>query len=126
MSLEVVGKVLDETDNLQKPNPPSLPLPNSLLRGYHTQVKLPPLIPPKHRGENGKISSLPSLQRGGLGWGNLRNNGDSITCVYTVAFIRGRLGRGKTFTAISNHIRYILAPSSLAGRGLGVGFLFRV
>jgi|688.fasta_scaffold88548_3 hypothetical protein len=29
-------------------------------------------------------------------------------------------------TAISNHIRYILAPSSLAGRGLGVGFLFRV
>jgi hypothetical protein len=30
------------------------------------------------------------------------------------------------FTAISNHIRYILAPSSLAGRGLGEGFLFRV
>jgi len=29
-------------------------------------------------------------------------------------------------TAISNHIRYILATSSLAGRGLGVGFLFRV
>jgi hypothetical protein len=27
-------------------------------------------------------------------------------------------------TAISNHIRYILVPSSLAGRGLGVGFLF--
>lgn len=30
------------------------------------------------------------------------------------------------FTAISNHIRYILAPSLLAGRGLGVGFLFQV
>ncbi|QSV70268.1 MAG: hypothetical protein HEQ20_05195 [Aphanizomenon flos-aquae KM1D3_PB] len=30
------------------------------------------------------------------------------------------------FTAISNLMRYILAPSSLAGRGLGVGFLFRV
>jgi hypothetical protein len=35
--------------------------------------------------ETGKISSLP-FARGGLGWGNLRNNGDSITCVYTVAF----------------------------------------
>jgi hypothetical protein len=29
-------------------------------------------------------------------------------------------------TAISNLMRYILAPSSLAGRGLGAGFLFRV
>ena len=39
-------------------------------------------------GETGKISSLP-FTRGGLGWGNLRNNSDSIakrsvgiTCVY--------------------------------------------
>jgi hypothetical protein len=41
--------------------------------------------PPLEMGETGKISSLP-FARGGLGWGNLRNNGDSITCVYTVAF----------------------------------------
>ncbi|ALB39534.1 hypothetical protein AA650_02800 [Anabaena sp. WA102] len=27
--------------------------------------------------------------RGGLGWGNLRNNGDSITCVYTVGLETG-------------------------------------
>jgi hypothetical protein len=47
-------------------------------------------------GQTGKISSLP-FARGGLGRGNLRNNGDSITSVYTVAFIRGELGRGKTF-----------------------------
>jgi hypothetical protein len=51
-------------------------------------------------GKTGRISSLP-FARGGLGRGNLRNNGDSITCVYTVAFIKGGLGRGKTFnTAI--------------------------
>ena len=48
----------------------------------YTQVKLPPLIPPMLWGETGKISSLP-FTRGGLGWGNLRNNGgDSITCVF--------------------------------------------
>ncbi|KHG43122.1 hypothetical protein OA07_00805 [Aphanizomenon flos-aquae 2012/KM1/D3] len=39
-------------------------------------------------GKTKKISSLP-FARGGLGWGNLRNNGDSITCVYTVALSRG-------------------------------------
>ena len=50
----------------------------------YTQVKLPPLIPPMLWGETEKSSPLP-LERGGLGWGNLRNNGDSITCVYTVA-----------------------------------------
>ena len=32
------------------------------------------------------------LHRGGLGWGNLRNNGDSVTCVYTVADALGRVG----------------------------------
>ncbi|MEH2282645.1 MAG: Na-translocating system protein MpsC family protein [Nostoc sp.] len=26
--------------------------------------------------------------------------------------------------AFTNHMRYIIAPSSLAGRGLGVGFLY--
>ena len=32
---------------------------------------------------------------------------------------------GKYYTiAFSNHIRYIIAPSSLAGRGLGVGLLY--
>jgi hypothetical protein len=35
-----------------------------------------------------------AFARGGLGWGNLRNNGDSITCVYTVAPFRRGLGRG--------------------------------
>jgi hypothetical protein len=47
--------------------------------------KITPLNPPLEMEETGKISSLP-FARGGLGWGNLRNNGDSITCVYTVAF----------------------------------------
>ena len=59
----------------------------------YTQVKLPPLISPMLWGGNRKISSLP-FARGGLGWGNLRNNGDSITCVYTVAPFRRGLGRG--------------------------------
>ena len=38
--------------------------------------------------EGGKQENpVPSPKhRGGLGWGNLRNNGDSITCVYTVAY----------------------------------------
>ena len=59
----------------------------------------------------GKISSLP-FGRGGLGWGNLRDNGDSITCVYTVAFTRGELGLGKTFdTAIMT----FQTPSNIIG-----------
>jgi hypothetical protein len=29
-----------------------------------------------------------------------------------------------SITAVSALVRYILAPSSLAGRGLGVGFLY--
>jgi|688.fasta_scaffold45307_7 hypothetical protein len=40
MSLEVVGKVLDETDNLQKPNPPSLPLPSPLLKGATVYIQV--------------------------------------------------------------------------------------
>ncbi len=90
-----------------------LPLPNPpLIKGrgldfllsslsnatVYTQVKLPPLIPPMYLGETGKISSLP-FTRGGLGWGNLRNNSDliakrsvGITCVYTVAFQWGTKG----------------------------------
>ena len=62
-------------------------LPNTSATVY-TQVKLPPLIPPMYLGETGKISSLPFI-RGGLGWGNLRNNTNQITCVYTVALLRG-------------------------------------
>ena len=58
-------------------------------------------------GETGKISSLP-LQRGGLGWGNLRNNGDSITCVYTIALQggikRGNFGDGNETQEIINHV----------------------
>jgi len=41
---------------------------------------LTPLNPPLEMGETGKISSLP-FARGGLGWGNLMTNGDSITCL---------------------------------------------
>jgi hypothetical protein len=40
--------------------------------------------PPMLWGETGKLVPSPK-HRGGLGWGNLRNNDDSITCVYTVA-----------------------------------------
>ncbi len=62
----------------------------------YTQVELPPLIPPFQGGisenlvpsNNRKSSSLP-LQRGGLGWGNSRTGNDLITCVYTVALLRG-------------------------------------
>jgi len=50
---------------------PFLTLP--FITTVYTQVKLPPLIPPMYLGETGKISSLPFI-RGGLGWGNLRNN----------------------------------------------------
>jgi len=66
---------------------PFLTLP--FITTVYTQVKLPPLIPPMYLGETGKISSLPFI-RGGLGWGNLRNNSDSITCVYTVGYIGGK------------------------------------
>jgi len=57
--------------------------------------KITPLNPPLEMEETGKISSLP-FARGGLGWGNLRNNGDSITCVYTVALT----GRGIEYARI--------------------------
>jgi hypothetical protein len=53
----------------------------------YTQVKLPPLIPPMLWGETEKSSPLP-FARGGLGWGNLRNNGDSITCDENYKIIR--------------------------------------
>jgi hypothetical protein len=63
-----------------------LPLPNPpLIKAIvYTQVKLPPLIPPYKGGIKEKLVPSPK-HRGGLGWGNLRNNCDSITCVYTVA-----------------------------------------
>ena len=51
-----------------------LPLPNPpLIKAIvYTQVKLPPLIPPY---QGGKPESCPlPFARGGLGWGNLRNN----------------------------------------------------
>jgi hypothetical protein len=67
-----------------------LPLPNPpLIKAIvYTQVKLPPLIPRCFGGKPKKLVPSPK-HRGGLGWGNLRNNGDSITCVYTVALSRG-------------------------------------
>ena len=55
----------------------------------YIQVKLPPLIPPWKWGEPEKLVPSP-FQGGGLGGGNLRNNGDSITSVYTVASLVGR------------------------------------
>jgi hypothetical protein len=35
-------------------------------------------------------------------------------------------GQARVDTAVSALMRYILAPSSLAGRGLGVGFLYLI
>jgi hypothetical protein len=50
-------------------------------------------------GEIGEISSLP-FTRGGLGWGNLRNNSNQITCVYTVV----SKGRGLDFLLSPKYI----------------------
>jgi len=46
-------------------------------------IKAKTAVIPLEMGETGKSSPLP-FTRGGLGWGNLRNNSNQITCVYTV------------------------------------------
>ena len=77
----------------------------------YTQVKLPPLVPPMYLGETGKSSPLP-FTRGGLGWGNLRNNGNPIAkrsvgiiCVYTVALEMGEIGKISSLPNTSGRVR---------------------
>ena len=77
-------QVLDDVSNIYYPLNPI-----DVLATVYTQVKLPPLIPPMYLGETRKSSPLP-LERGGLGWGNLKNNSASITCVYTGGCIGGK------------------------------------
>ena len=48
-------------------------------------LKVPHPTPPRGSGEGTNFSGVPPIHRGGLGWGNLRNNRHQITCVYTVS-----------------------------------------